>query len=136
MGRFSLYKRKSSELWLVQPRTSCRSLFKQLEILPVSCQYIRSLMKFIINNQAIFQTNSAIHNINLRNKHQLHRTNANLSCFQKSIFATGTKIFNTLPPSVTILKNDRAKFKASLRKYLHTHCFYSINEFFMSKEDL
>jgi hypothetical protein len=63
-------------------------------------------------------------------------TRANLSCFQKSIFETGTKIFNSLPPSVTILKKDRAKFKAALRKYLHTHSFYSINEFFMSKEDL
>jgi len=119
-----------------QSRTLCRSLFKQLEILPVSCQYILSLMKLVINNQEIFQTNSPIHNINSRNKHQLHRTNVNLSCFQKSIFDTGIKIFNSLPPSVAILKNDRAKFKAALRKYLHTHPFYAINEFFMSKDDL
>jgi len=52
VGRFSLYKRKLSELWLQnktvrimadsQPRTSCRSLFQQLEILPVPCQLILS----------------------------------------------------------------------------------------------
>jgi len=39
-----------------QPRTSCKSLFKQLEFLPVSCLYILSLRNFIIRNQEIFQT--------------------------------------------------------------------------------
>jgi hypothetical protein len=34
-----------------QPRTSCRSLFKQLEIPAVPCQYILSLMNFVIYNQ-------------------------------------------------------------------------------------
>jgi hypothetical protein len=37
----------------VQPRTSCRSLFKQLEILPPPCQDILSLINFIINYQEI-----------------------------------------------------------------------------------
>ena len=55
-----------------QPITSCRSLFKQVQILPVPCQYILLLMNFVINNQEIFQTNSSIHNINTRNKHHLH----------------------------------------------------------------
>ena len=39
-----------------QPRTSCKSLFKQLEVLPVSCLYILSLRNFIISNVEIFQT--------------------------------------------------------------------------------
>jgi len=43
-------------------------------------------------------------------------------------------IFNTLPPSVTILKNDKAKFKDALEKYLHTHSFYIVDEFFMGKD--
>jgi hypothetical protein len=75
-----------------QPRTSCRSLNQQSEILPVSSPFILSLMNFIINNQEIFQTNSTIHNINTINKHQLYRTNANLSSFQKCIFDAGIKI--------------------------------------------
>jgi hypothetical protein len=40
-----------------QPSNVCRSLFKQKEVLPVPCQYILSLMNFIINNQEIFKTN-------------------------------------------------------------------------------
>jgi len=37
----------------------------------------------IVINQENFQTNSPVHNISTRNKHHLHRPNANLSCFQK-----------------------------------------------------
>ena len=76
-------------------------------------------------NQEIFQTNSSIHNINTR--HYLHTPNANLSGFQKSIFYAGIKTFNSLPPSVTILKTAKAKLRAVLRKYLHTHSFYSVD---------
>jgi len=39
---------------------------------------------------------------------------ADLSCLKKSTFYASIKIFNSVPPSVTILKNDMAKFKAAL----------------------
>jgi IS1 family transposase len=81
---FTLQKKITRIMVSVRPRTPCRSLFKKLDILPVPCQYIFSLMIFIVNDQEIFRTNSSIHNINTRNKHHLHRPNANLSCFQKS----------------------------------------------------
>jgi len=110
---FTLQKKIVRIMAGTQPRTSCRSLVKQLEILPVPCQYILSLMNFIINNQKLLQTDLSMHNINTRNKHHLHRPHANLSCFQKSTFCAGIKIFNTLPPSVTVLENDKAKFKAA-----------------------
>ena len=119
-----------------QPRISCRSLFKQLEILLVPCQYILSIMNFIINNQEIFHTNSSIHNLNTRYKHHLHRPNTKLPCFHKSQLYAGIKLFNSLSPSVTILRNNKTKFQAALRKYLHTHSFYSVDEFFVCKDDL
>jgi hypothetical protein len=103
---------------------------------PIPCQFILSWRSFITNNQNTFQTNSSILNTNTRNKHHLRRPNANLSFLKKSIFYAGIKIFNCLPPSVIILKNDMAKFKADLRKYLHTHCFYSVDDFLMYKDDL
>jgi len=73
------------------PKTLWRSPFKQLGILPVPCQYILSVMNFIINNQNIFQTNLSIQHINTRNKHHLHRPNVNLSCFRKSLFCVAVK---------------------------------------------
>jgi hypothetical protein len=73
--------------WLAgaKPRNSRRSLFKKLEVLPLPCEYIFSLMNFIVNNQERFQTNSAKHNVNTGHKDHLYRPIANLSCFQKYI---------------------------------------------------
>ena len=82
----------------------------------------------------MFQTNSCLHIINTRNKHHLHRPNAILSCYQESTFYAGINIFNTLPTSLTILKNDKAKFQAAFRKFQHIHSFYSVDKFFIHKD--
>jgi hypothetical protein len=37
---------------------------------------------------------------------------------------------------VTILKNDREKLKAALRKYLNIHSFYCVDEMLMCKNYL
>jgi len=42
----------------VGPRSSCRSLFRKLNILPISCHYILPLMLFIVDNQKDFLTNA------------------------------------------------------------------------------
>jgi hypothetical protein len=55
----------------------------RLEILPLPCKYTFTIMNSIVNNQEHFQTNSAIHSVNTRNKEHLHIPIANLSCFQK-----------------------------------------------------
>jgi len=83
----------------------------QLEILPIPCH------------------------INTRNKQHFHTHNAKPSCSQKSTFYAGIKIFSSLPCNLTILKNEKAKFKSALRKYLNTHCFYSVDEFFVCQDD-
>jgi hypothetical protein len=63
-----------------KPRTSCTSLFKELEILLIPCQYTLPLINFIpLNNQEMFHTTSSIYNINTRNKLHLRRPNANLT---------------------------------------------------------
>ena len=67
-------------------------------------------MNFIIKSETF--SDSSIHNINTRNTHHRQRPNAKLSCFQRSILYAGIKIFLSLPPIPTILKNDEAKFKA------------------------
>jgi hypothetical protein len=121
---FTLQKKIVRIMVGAQPRTSCKRVFKQPETLPNQFQYILSLISFIINNLDIFQTNLSTHNINMRNKHHhLHRPNANHFVFQKRTFYVGIKIFNNLPPSVTIIKNGKA-LKAALTKYLHKHSFY------------
>jgi hypothetical protein len=46
-----------------EPRASCRSLFKKLEILTVPCRYILSLILFIIKNSNNFQIGLEIHGL-------------------------------------------------------------------------
>jgi hypothetical protein len=88
-------------------------------------------MNFIVNNQET-KKNSFVHSINTMNKHDLHRPNANLSCLQKNMFYAGIRILNSLPYSLTSLKNEKAKFKLALR-YLNTHSFYSVDKFLCVK---
>jgi IS1 family transposase len=132
---FTLLKKIIRSMVGARPRTPCRSLFKKLGILPVPCQYLFSLMNFFVNNQENFQTNSSVHCIKTRNKHHLYRPIANLSCFQKSVFYSGIRIFNSLPRSLTNLKNEKAQFKVALRRYLNADSFYSVDEFLVCTDN-
>jgi hypothetical protein len=87
----------------VKSRNSCRNQFVNLQILPLPCEYIFTLMNVFVNNQEHFQKNSAIHSVNTRIGDHLHRPTANLSCFQKSAYYAGIKIFNTLPSNLEVL---------------------------------
>jgi len=73
---------------------------------------------------------------NTRNKHHLHRPAANLSCFQKVASYSGIRIFNSLPRSITNLKNAKTQFKVALRKFLNEHSFYSVDELFTCTDDM
>jgi hypothetical protein len=132
---FILQKRIVKIMAGVGSRSSCRSLFKNLAILPVPCQYIFSLMKFVVENQENFQTNSSIHGMDTRNKTQLHRPTANLSCFQKGASYAGIKILNSLPSSILNLRNYKLHFNVALQRYLMDHSFYSLAEFLTHRRD-
>jgi hypothetical protein len=108
---FTLQKKIIRIMVGAHPRTPCRSLFKKQEILPFPCQYISSLMNFLVNNQENFQTNSSIHSINTRNKHHLHRPIANLSCFRKvhSILVSGSSIAYHVISEILRMKRHNLK---------------------------
>jgi hypothetical protein len=56
--------------------------------------------------------------------------------FQKSAYYAGTKIFHSPPSNLESLTNRKAQFKVTLKLYLNTHSFYSVEEFLMFKNDL
>jgi hypothetical protein len=123
---FALQKRIIRIMVDAHPRASCKRLFKKSEILTVPSQYIYSLMSFFIGNQENFQTNSSVHSINTRNKHHLHRPIANLSCFHKGASYSRIRIFNSLPRSITSLKNEKTQFKVTLKKILNADSFFTL----------
>src|SRR5215510_10031220 len=111
-------------------RDSCRELLKELKILTLSSQYILSLLLFVIHSRGHFVPNSVYHDINTRQKNDLHLPHASLTMYQKEVLYSGIKVFNALPTSIKDISNNSPKFKATLKCYLLSHYFYSVNEFF------
>ena len=53
-------------------RVSCRNLFKKLQILPLTSQYMLSLLMFVVQNKNLFLTNNENHNIDTRRSNNLY----------------------------------------------------------------
>jgi FtsZ-interacting cell division protein ZipA len=97
----------------VKSHNSCKNLFKRLEILSLPSEYIFSLISFITNT---ISTNQ------LLTSHD----------FRKAYYA-GISIFYNLPSDFTSLMNGKTHFKAAQKQYLNAHSFYSVGEYFLSK---
>jgi hypothetical protein len=51
----------------LKKKDSCRSSFKEMEILPLCAQYINnSLVQYVVNNSHLFERNTEDHNIGTR----------------------------------------------------------------------
>ena len=132
---FKLQKRVVRVMSGAGPRSSCRSLFTKLNILPTACQYILSLMLFIVDNQKDFLTNAYVHSLDTRNKNHLYLPVVILSCVQKGVSYSGVKIFNSLPNNIQSYRNDRKRYKNKIYRYHIIHSFYSITQFLECKID-
>lgn len=128
---FVLQKKAIRIMAGVHKRTSCKNIFRNLEILTLPCEYILSLMMLYIKNQDKFSTNQDIHHFNTRHKSDLHLPSVSLSCFKKGVRYSCITVFNALPNYLKDLKNNEKRFRKELTKFLHTHTFYTIDELFM-----
>jgi hypothetical protein len=78
-------------------RVSCRNLFKKLQILPLTSQYMLSLLMFVVQNKNLFLANNKNHNLDTRQRNNLYLPKANLTIYQNGAYYSGIKIFNNLP---------------------------------------
>jgi len=78
-------------------RVSWRNLFKKLQILPLTSQYMLSLLMFVVQNKNLFLTNSENHNLDTRQRNNLFLPQANLTIYQKGAYNSGMEIFHILP---------------------------------------
>jgi hypothetical protein len=67
-------------------RESCRELFKELKILPLTSQYIFSLLLYIVNIRDYVVLYSVYHNSNTRQKNYLLLPQATLAMYQKGVY--------------------------------------------------
>ena len=92
--------------------------------------YIYSLLLFVMDNGDCFEVHSEIHNINTRNKSNLHLPISNLSVYQKGPYCTAIRVFNSLPSQIEELCHNRKQFKRALKNVLYFHSFYNLDEYF------
>jgi hypothetical protein len=133
---FLLQKRIIRIMLGLQPRCSCRSWFKKLDVVPVTCLYIYSLMSFVVDNQDLFQANSSAYCLKSRQKDQLHKPFVALFCIQNGVRYSSIKIFNALPLSLVKLKTKKSRFTNALKRFLMYHSFYTPEKFFSNNSDI
>jgi hypothetical protein len=65
---FTLQKRIITIISGVGAKNTCRNLFVKPDILPVSCQYILSLLMLMVDNLKNYQTGLPVHGLNTRTR--------------------------------------------------------------------
>ena len=114
---------------------SCREFFKLLKILPLSAQYIYSLLMFVVNNKNLFMDNADLYSIKTRNSYNLHLPSPHFNSISKgSTLCWYKKVFNYLPTSIKSIASDTEVFKKTLKRFLMDNSFYSVDEFINFKE--
>jgi hypothetical protein len=107
----------------VKPCSSCRALFKRLEILIVPYEYILSLINIITSNKEHFQANADVltQGTSTISINQLLTSHA----FRK-VHTTLRSKFSIICYLISSLMKEKAQFKIALKRCLNTHAFYSV----------
>jgi hypothetical protein len=108
---FKLQKRVVRILTAHGNRTSCRDLFKKLEILPLKSNIFFSILLFVVKNKKLFTPNYDSHNVATRQCENLHFPHLQLTFYQNGIYFTGIQILNKLPSYLKELVGSPTKFK-------------------------
>jgi len=90
-------------------RVLCRNLFKKLQILPLTSQYMLSLLMFVVQNKNFFLTNNEDHNLDTRQRNNLYLPQANWTICQKAAYYSGIKIVNNLPLEIKNVAGNKKK---------------------------
>jgi hypothetical protein len=81
----------------VSSRTSCRQLFKELNILTLASLYIFEVTCFTRKYCQSLEQNSQVHQYNTRRRLDIHVKLQKTEIYKRSVINMGTKIYNNLP---------------------------------------
>ena len=101
--------------------------------LPVFNSTSIPLMLFAVKTQNLFTLNSENHTKSTRQFNDFYQPITNFTIYQMGVYYTGIKIFNNLPPYIKDISINVRKFEIYLKRFLHIHSFYSIEEYFQYK---
>ena len=111
-------------------RTSCRQLFKELNILSLVSLYKLEVICCIRKHHQYVQLNSNIHTYNTRRKMDIYIQVYSTDLFKRSVINMETKLYNNnkLPGYIKGLDSYKT-FKKELKSFFLLHTFYSVEEF-------
>ena len=69
------------------------------------------------NNKKQHFANSETHNINTRHNSNLHLPLTHLNIYQKGVYYSGIKIFNSLPQDIKTYIDNPRTFKKAVKKF-------------------
>jgi hypothetical protein len=111
--------------------TSCRQLFKELNILTFASLCIFEVTCFIRKYCQSLEQNSKVHQYNTRRKLDIHVKLQKMEIYKKNVINMGTKLYNNLPKFLKEIDHYKA-FKKGLKLFLLLQSFYSVEEFVSS----
>jgi hypothetical protein len=88
---------------------------------------------FVVINRNIYQTNNNIHHIHTRQLKNLHVSSVRLSSIQRGVLYSSIMVYNNLPQDIQITSDNVKVFKRTLKSFLITNAFYSIDEYISTK---
>ena len=127
---FILQKRVIRVMAGVNSRTSCRQLFKELNILTLSSLYILEVTCFLKRYCQFLELNANVHNHNTRTKMDIHIKSHRTNLYKNSVINMGSIIYK-LPDHLKEIDSFKV-FKRKLKLFLLLHTFYSVEEFLSS----
>jgi hypothetical protein len=112
----------------VSGRTSCRQLFKEMNILTLVSLYIMEVICYIRKHHQFVDLNSNVHAHITWRKMDIHIQSYNTDLYKRSVINMGTKLYNKLPGYIKEIDSYKT-FKKKLKSLLLLHSFYSVEEF-------
>jgi hypothetical protein len=109
----------------VGQHASCRNLFKDLDILPLSCLYRREVVCCVKSNMEKMKYNKEVCNHCTSQKSDLHTQFCRTTFFKNTTANVGKKLHNKLPNTVTRLDKIQ-EFKRRL-KYFFSATYFLLN---------
>ena len=113
----------------VSSRTSCRQLFKELNILALLSLDIMEVIYYIRKRHQFVDLNSNIHAYNTRRKMDIHIQSYNTDLYNRSVINMWTKLYNKLTGYIKGT-HSYMTFEKELKSFLLLqHSFYTVEEF-------
>lgn len=125
---FKVQKRILRIMIFADRRTSCKRIFRDLNLLTVPCLYIFKCLMFVKVKLNTILEEQHHHPYFTRHKNDLLYPRHRLVLFEQTNVYMGKKMFNKLPNTLkTIEKTEH--FKCAIKEFLINKVYYSVNEY-------